>query len=228
MLTLAEELLLLGLRDEQGTVASSASLALRYGLQGAIMADLLLQNRLRLDEKGRVELVSETPTGDELLDEALAAVAHRNRPRPLKDWVMSSARSGGKGAQARLSRRLVERGVLREEEGRFLWLFPTHHFPAIDPRPESDVRERVRRVVLQGSAPDERTLVLLSLIKACKLTNEAFRDEDRTAAKARIDELTRGEAAGHAVAKAVAAVQAAVMAAVIASTTAAAASTTSS
>jgi hypothetical protein len=227
MLTLAEELLLLGLRDEQGTVASGASLALRYGLQGAIMADLLVRDRLRLDEKGRVELVSETPTGDDLLDEALAAVAARNRPRPLKDWITSTARSGGKGAQARLAKRLVERDVLREEEGRFLWLFPTHHFPAVDPRPESDVRERVRRVVLQGSAPDERTLILLSLIKACGLTKEVFRDEDRTVAKARIDELTRGEAAGHAVAKAVAAVQAAVMAAVIAST-AAAASTSSS
>lgn len=220
MLTLPEELLLLGLRDEEGTVASGASLHLRYGLQGAIFSELVLRGRLGVDDKGKVVVRDETPTGDEVLDETLAAVVKRGKPRSLKDWITSTAKTGGKGAQARLARRLVERGVLREEEGRFLWVFPTQHFPSIDPGPESDVRDRVYKAVIYGGTPDERTLILLSLIKASNLIKEVFRDEDRKTAKARIDELARGEVAGQAVAKAVLAVQSAVMAAVIASTAA--------
>ena len=39
MLTLPEELLLLGLHDKKGTVVSSASMALPYGLAGAVLLE---------------------------------------------------------------------------------------------------------------------------------------------------------------------------------------------
>ncbi|MHB1417443.1 MAG: GOLPH3/VPS74 family protein [Chloroflexota bacterium] len=215
MLTLAEELLLLGMRDEEGTVASGASVALRYGLGGAVLAELLMMGRLSLNEKQRVEVVDPSPTGDELLDEVLAKVAERKRLRAFRDWVLSFGRTGAKGLQRRLLDRLVARGILREEQGRFLWLFPRREYPQEDPMPERALRDRVRGVVLHGSPPDERTLILVSLLKACRLTNEVFAKEERGMARKQIDELARGEAAGQAVSRAVAAVHAAMTSAAI-------------
>ncbi len=215
---LAEELLLLGLRDEQGTVAGGASLALKYGLGGAILAELLLLNRLRLEEKDRVALVDDSPTGDDVLDEALTAIAKRQKPRSLRDWVRDFGGGRLQKVQDRLTRRLVDRGILREEEGRFLWVFPTHHFPTVDPTPEQRLRDRIHGVILYGSTPDERTLILLSLLKASKLVDEVFPPEQRKEAGQRIQALAKDVAAGPAVAKAIAATQAALIA-VIASTT---------
>jgi hypothetical protein len=44
--TLADELLLLALDDAKGAVHSAASLALDYGLAGAILMELAINNRL--------------------------------------------------------------------------------------------------------------------------------------------------------------------------------------
>jgi golgi phosphoprotein 3 len=220
MLTLAEELLLLALRDAEGTVLSSASLALRYGLAGATLAELLQQGRLALDEKQKVQVGDGSPTGNEVFDEALRVIAERQRPRNLKDWTLSIGQGAIKDLQKKVAGQLVERGILGEEEGRVLWLFPRRQYPALNPEPESALRERVREVVLHGSKADERTCLLLSLIKACRLVNEVFAKDERREANRRIDELSRSLQAGQAVASAVQAVEAAVMAAVIASTAA--------
>ncbi|MHB1132048.1 MAG: GOLPH3/VPS74 family protein [Chloroflexota bacterium] len=227
MLSLAEELLLLALRDEAGTIASGASLATKYGLHGALLAELMLRGKVRLGEKQQVEIVETTPTGDALLDEMLAAVAQRAKPRKMRDWVLNPGRGAPKDIQKRLLARLVEQGILREEEGRVLWVFPRKEYPQSDPDPERRVRERVREAVLYGQSPDERTAVLLGLIKACRLVDELFPKEERADAKRRLDELTRADVAGEAVSKAVSAVQAAVMASIIASTAAGSASTSS-
>jgi len=212
VLTLAEELLLLGIRDEQGTVVSGASVSLRYGLSGALLAELISLGRLALDDRGRVRVVDASPTGDDLFDDVLALTAERKKPHTLKDWVLTLGPSKVKVLE-RLERRLVDRGILREEEGRVLWVFPTHRFPEMDGAPEQRVRERLRAVVLGGDHPGPRTCLLVALVKATRLTNEVFAKEERSAANARIDELSRGDATGAAVAGALQAVEAEMVAA---------------
>jgi golgi phosphoprotein 3 len=226
MLTLAEELLLLGLRDEQGTVASSASVSLRYGVTGALFADLISLGRLGLDDRGRIGVLDVSPTGDDLFDDVLAQVAERKKPRALKDWVLGLGQSQLKVLD-RLERRLVDRGILREEEGRILWVFPTHRFPELDHMPELLVRERLRAVVLGGEQPDARTSALLALVRATRLIDEVFAKEERNTAKARLEALARSEASGAAVSDAVKAFEAATMAAVMASVAASSAATSS-
>ncbi len=222
MLTLAEDLLLLGLRDEQGTVASSASVSLAYGVTGAVLADLISLGRLELDDRGRVGVVDASPTGDDLFDDVLAEVAALKKPRTLKDWVLRTGRSK-LHVMPRLERRLVDRGILREEEGRILWVFPTHRFPELDHTPEMLVRERIRAVVLGGGQPDARTSMLLALVKATRLVNEVFAKEERGTAKGRIDALAKADVGGAAVSEAVKAVEAATVAAISAATAAASA-----
>src|SRR4051794_36111020 len=72
--SLPEELLLLALHDEKGSVIPAAASVLDGALVGAILMELGLQGRLREDVDGALQ-VDPTPTGDEILDEALQRIS---------------------------------------------------------------------------------------------------------------------------------------------------------
>jgi hypothetical protein len=201
MQTLAEDLLLLALHDDKGTVSWPRSAALRHGLGGALLMDLALQGRIdALDEK--LVLVNPSPTGDEVLDAALDTIRASTKPRDAKHWV---EQLGGRvGLKDQLARRLVACGILREQEHAFLWVFRDHFFPTDDPGPEASLRGRIRGVALGGIEPDPRTLLLLSLVNACDLADGLFSREERAQATRRIKELVEGEQFGKAVGGAIA------------------------
>ena len=216
METLAEDLLLLGLDDDEGTVAWQHSTALPYGLGGALLMDLALQERIDSVDK-QIILANPSLTGDEVLDAALETIRASNEPHDATHWVK---RLGGRtGLKDQLARRLVKRGILREEEHTFLWAFHAPRFPTSDPGPEVALRDRIRNAALTGVAPDPRTLMLLSLASACHLTDGLFSDEERREARRRIKELVEGEQFGKAVGKAVAEIVAVAAASVTAAFT---------
>ena len=81
MLSVSESLLLLALHDEKGTVGWSTGSGLEFGLAGGLLLDLALQGRVAVDGE-RVSAVALAPSGDELLDEALARVLACGAPSP--------------------------------------------------------------------------------------------------------------------------------------------------
>ncbi|WP_422678071.1 GOLPH3/VPS74 family protein [Blastococcus brunescens] len=62
--------------------------------------------------------------------------------------------------------RLVERGLLRREESRWLGVFRSTRWPADDERHEAQLRVRIRRVLEDGETPDPRTAVIIGLLYA--------------------------------------------------------------
>jgi hypothetical protein len=108
---LAEDLLLLLLDDERGTVPG-VTIDLRVPLGAAVLAELALQGAVRIDEPAsrwhaaRVEGTGMSPT-DPVLAEALAIVAEK--PRTVADL----ANRAGKGLRDRLAGRLVAPAAVR-------------------------------------------------------------------------------------------------------------------
>jgi hypothetical protein len=201
MQTLAEDLLLLALDDDKGTVSWARSTELQYGLGGALLMDLALQERIdSLDKK--IVLVDPSSTGDEVLDGALDTIRASNKLRDAKHWVEELG--GRKGLKEKLARRLVAHGILHEQERAFLWVLHDHRFPTGDPGPESSLRRRIRDIALGTAEPDTRTLLLLSLVNACDLASGLFSREERTQATRRIKKLVEGEQFGKAVGGAIA------------------------
>ena len=197
MLNLAEELLLLALDDDKGSMVDSGSRTLPYGLSGALLLDLLLQNRLSFSGK-KIAAIDMTSTGDAFLDEALQHIQSKWRKKDAKYWVQK-LNNKMDDLQQRLLDDLAQRGVLRREKRRLLWLIPYSRFPENDPAAEQTIREEIRRVVFEDQTPDERSLALVSLVQACDLEKEVFAKGDREEAKERIKELTEGERVGRAV-----------------------------
>lgn len=214
-LTLAEQLLLLATDDEKGAVVLAGSAAIDYGLAGALLMELHLQKRLVWREK-TLALSDRTATGAALVDEAMRLVADAKKDRDAKHWVSAFQRKIPK-LKARVFDALVEKGVLRKEEKKFLWVFPYKRYPENDPQPERRVRDMLLDLLEGRITPTERLLALLSLVRACDLIVEVFGKGNKREKKKRIDAFLADDRVGKAVSAVVAEVNAAVMVAVTAS-----------
>src|SRR3954470_17812661 len=176
--SLPEELLLLALHDEKGSVIPAAASALNGALVGAVLMELGLTGRLYEDADGGLR-ADPSPTGDEILDEALQRIADADRPRTASYWVGRLARRIPR-IKDRLLEQLVARGILERRERRILWVFPTRSFPLADAAAEQQARDRIRAVILEDHVADARTAALIGLVRACNLIDEIFAPHERS------------------------------------------------
>ena len=215
-LHLYEEIMLLALRDEEGTVASGAMY--NYAVGGAILAELLLEQRLCIEEprkkKKLVTLADEAPVGDELIDECMGKIAGARRRKRPEGWVSHFASI--KQLKHRVARQLCRRGILEADEDKVLLLFTRKIYPEINPEPERRIIERLREAIFTDTDDiDPRTVVLVSLAGGTGILPVIFNKKELKARKKRIEQITNGEVTGKAAKDAIAAMQAAVMVACI-------------
>ena len=213
-LCLHEEILLLALRDEEGTIASGT--LYQFAISGAILADLLLQNRITVDESKRklVNVVSSKPTGDALIDECLAKMHVAKRRASLQTWVSRFA--GIAKLKHRIAEGLCDRGILREREATVLLFFTRRTYPEANPVPERELLKRLRKTIFTDVQKlDPRTVVLVSLAHRSGLLKVTFDKKRLKERKARIERIVSGDLTGHAAKAAIEAMQAAAMVAVM-------------
>ncbi|MEZ5319508.1 MAG: GPP34 family phosphoprotein [Vicinamibacterales bacterium] len=213
-LPLHEEVMLLALRNDRGTMAGGVMFAQAAG--GAMLAELLLQGRLKAVTEGRstrVELVDRTSTGDALLDEALekvAAAADAGRRARAVTWVQRFARM--RGLRHRVAERLVDRGILRADEATILLFFTRRIYPELDPTAERRIVERLDAAIFSDASDvDPRTTVLVALAFHTGLLKANLDRARLKARRTRIRAIIDGNVAGSATKAAVEAVQVAVL-----------------
>ncbi len=197
MLTLTEELFLLSIDDDRGKITSFVSGTLIYGLAGMLLAELTLQGRIVI-KNSKLLLVNEDPTGDELLDEVLLQINEKKRTHKPNFWVRTIA---DRKLPGRVADRLVNKHILRDEGKRYLWVIPYEDSPSVDASAKYWVKHQLRSVVLAGVKPESGSILLLNLLKACRLLNLVFTLDEMQAANKKIDLLARGDVFGHAVAR---------------------------
>ncbi len=195
-----EEILLLLLRDEGGKFEAVPGIALDNALAGGVLMDLALENRIDTDP-GRLILVDPTPVGDSLLDPTLAAIAGGEQ-RDALYWVGQTALRAAEIRREALSR-LVERGILEHDEGRFLWVFRSRRYPIVDGRAEREVKLRILGVLLSDDIPDPRDIVIIGLADACGLLPALLPEGAYDKARARIDQVRRLDLIGQATSRAI-------------------------
>jgi hypothetical protein len=220
MASLSEELLLLALDDEKGTVGINASATLDTALAGLQLMDLVLARRLTLED-GRLVVTDPSPTGDPVLDLALSRIAGDDKRRKPASWIPKLTG----GLRKRLLAELVLEGTVSTSDGKVLGLIPRTRHPARDPKVEREVRDRLRTALLDAARADERTAALAMVIQAADLEPLILARHERKVAKARLKQLAADQAITPAIAGAVRSVNAATMAAIAAATAASAAAT---
>jgi Golgi phosphoprotein 3 len=214
-LFLHEEILLLALRDEEGTIASGTMY--QYAIGAALLAELLLSKRIEAEQSGKRKLVNpiiSTPLGDPLIDECLEKIFIAKRRASLQTWVSRFA--GTKNLKNRVAQQLCRRGILRADEDKVLLIFTRKIYPEVNPEPERELIQRMRYAVLTNTDDiDPRTVVLLSLASSSGLLKMAFNKKELKERKVRIKQIVNGEITGKAATEAIQAMQAAVMVASI-------------
>lgn len=224
-LHLYEELMLLALRDEEGTFAAD-DMAFAYTLGGAVLSELLLLEVITLEpvkKKKMVRLKSTALSGDPIIDECLKKLAAAKRRATLSTWV---SRFGGlKKFKHRAAQQLCRRGILRVDEKSVLLIFSKKVYPELDPGPERELVARLRDAIFSDTdevAP--ATAILVALADKAGVLKNAFDKKELKARKKRIEAIAEGVATAAAVKEVVAGIQVALMGAVAASTAASAAS----
>jgi golgi phosphoprotein 3 len=202
MLGFAEEILLLQLDDTHGRFIDLPLSAADVVLAGAALMELALGNRVDSDLEHLI-LVDRTPTGDDILDDVLERLGQAGAGLSVAA-ALELITANAEKYQQRALKRLVAKGILREEDGRFLWVFHTRRYPVVDDREQREVKARLHQILLTDEIPDPRDVVLICLIDACGLLDLVLRPDEIARTKIRVDQLSRLDLIGQAVTKAVA------------------------
>ena len=217
IMLIAEKFLLLVIDDGSGKRIIGRD-RLEPALGGAVLAELAVRKRIGItgDDAGllrrrRVMVIDPAPTGDELLDQLLTKIGAK------PDQKAGNLITATKKLPEQLTDRLIAAGVLSEEQGRILGLFPTRSWPTVDPGPEHAVRQWLQAALIAGATPDDQTRVLIALLTATDSLTKVVPSDDKRAVRARAKELNKDDWIGREVKQVIDEVTAAVTAAVVAS-----------
>jgi len=214
-LNLYEEVLLLALRDQEGTFFSSTMFS--YALGGAILSELLLHKRVKSVEtrwSTLLEITDPTSIGDPLLDLALEKIKQTKRRASLQTWItrFTSIRD----LKHKIAHQLCRKGILREDEEKILLLFTRKIYPEVNPIPERKLIQRIHHAIFSDAREiDPRTVVLIALSHHSELLKNNFDRKELRRKKQRINEIINGNLVGKAAKEAIEAVQAAVVIAAV-------------
>ena len=197
----AEEIVLLLLDDESGDFVPAPIWSVRFALAGAVLMDLALENRIDTD-LDKLFTVDTTPLGDNLLDPTLVRIAESPKTHDARYWIENTAEYADEIREEALAR-LVERGVLRREDNRFLWVFKSRRYPIIDGKAEREVKLRLMEVLFSDEIPDPRDIVIICLADACDLFTELLSKRELERAAKRVEQVRRMDLIGQAMSKVV-------------------------
>lgn len=210
-----EEILLLALRDKQGTIFYDVHYP--QALAAALLAELLLTKKVELEVEGKkkfIKLTDSKLTGDLLLDECIQKISASKRRARVENWVPRFAnipRLKSKAAQ-----NLCKRGILKMEENKVLFLFKYKKYPEIDPKPEKRLIEKLRKAIFGANKSIEpETVILIAICEKTGILNHLFDKRKLREKKKWIKEIISGNLIGNATKEAVDAMNAAIFVAVI-------------
>jgi Golgi phosphoprotein 3 len=191
MLTMLEEVVLLAVDEKTGRVRSTREFGTTYALVGAVFFDLALARKIDTDTE-EIQIIDRTPTGNPILDRVLTRMAARPELKTVAEWIeeMFLQRDDLEGEALKS---LTERGVLRHEQSKLLWVIDIERFPMVDNKPQQHVKLRLANAILGDDIPDTRDIMLVSIADQCGLLGYVLSDAELENRKDRIRLLTRLE-----------------------------------
>ena len=200
MLRFVEEMILLLLNDEDGRFARVSTWSFDYAIAGGVLMDLAMENRIDTDLKNLI-LIDSTPVGDDLLDPTLADIA-AGEQHDTRYWVEHTAQRATETRERALDR-LVDHGILERQDDRFLWVFRSRRYPAIDGEPEREVKLRIMEVLFSDEIPDPRDVMIICLADACGIFSEILSRREMYRVTERIDQVRKLDLIGQAMSQAI-------------------------
>lgn len=202
MLTLLEEVVLLTIDPRSGSLRGDQQYSIPYALAGAVLFDLALAGRVDTDVDS-IEVVNSAPTGNAIQDEVLAELATHHEPVSVRSWVEETFRMRT-DLEGRALDLLADRGLIRLETVRRLWVIEVQRFPLVDGRPQQLVKDRLAQAILSDDIPPTRDIMLVSLASACGLLSLVLTPAQQEERAERVETLSALETISRNVGSAIA------------------------
>jgi hypothetical protein len=201
MLTMLEEIVLLTVDEKTGRLRSSREFGTAYALVGAAFFDLALARKIDTDTE-EIQIVDATPTGNPTLDRMLSRMAARPDLKTVREWIeeMFAQRDDLEGEALRS---LIDRGILRHEHTKLLWVIDVERFPMVDNKPLQHVKVRLANAILTDDIPETRDIMLVSIAEQCGLLGYVLSEDELDNRNDRIRALSRLETISRKVADAI-------------------------
>jgi hypothetical protein len=212
---LSDDLILLTV-NSGGTLRLPAKL--RFGLAGSELVRLAAAGRVNV-ERRKIVVLDGSPTGDALLDQALASMTGGWLAPTAKAWVARDRH----GLVKQYLARLVAAGVVRGERGKALGFIPVTQWTVIDAARAAQASDRLAAIATSTGplSPEQRALG--GLASAIGIPELVFPGRTGADARKRLRQIAKHDPAARTVRDAAvdASANAAVQAAIKASTDAA-------
>jgi hypothetical protein len=207
LMLLAEELLLLATNEALLSTSANSNFAspslkstaaiprqvrhaLSYVLPAALMSEMALMGQIRLNDDGKVIAASRTPEHGSPTHDIWNDLQRSWGKFTPQTWYRVFASMPG-GRIKHLSRRLSERGLIREEQKRFLGIFPYRIYLLQDESTPRRLKEKMLHALRTGVIKsDPRLIVTARLCAACGLLALWLSKEELERTLLMLDELT--------------------------------------
>jgi Golgi phosphoprotein 3 (GPP34) len=193
---LGDDLLLLAARSD-GILTIPAKL--RFGLSGSELVRLAAARRVDI-VRGRIVILDTAPTGDPLLDEALASMTGGWREPTAKAWVARHR----PGLVERYLARAEAAGTIRAHRRKVLGFIPATQWTVLDTARAAQARARLEAVAASTGTVDPAQAALAGLASAIDVTPFVFPGRAGATARKRLRQAAKREPAAADVTRAVA------------------------
>jgi golgi phosphoprotein 3 len=195
-LTLADEIVVLMLRDDTGEIRTECVDVANIVIVGGILMELSMLGRIDTDLKS-LFMLNSGPVGDDLLDRVLEEIDAAER-RPSAWWIERLNRQSP-DLLSKILERLVQAGILLVENRRYLWIFSRRAYPQNTGREEREAKARLSSIIFGNELPATRDTLLLGLAQASGVLSVIFPPEQINKAASRIDDVVALEEIGRSV-----------------------------
>ena len=184
--TLGEDLALLSIRPDNGTIATKNRLG--YGLRGSELVRLAASGRVGITGD-RIAVLDSRPTGDEQLDAALASLAGARRPPRPKTWV---GHPGSHIVDTYLAR-LAAAAAIREDRRTLLGFIPATRWRIADTARAADARARLDAIAGATGPVDTAQAAFAGLASASGLGPVLYPGWPNRKLRQRLERIAKGE-----------------------------------
>ena len=161
------------LNEQTGYFYQTEGWNLNCVIVGAVLADLALKSRIDSDEQSLI-LLSDTKTGDPILDPCLETIASHSGPQKQTRYWIEQLTVHSETIISDTLKSLVDLGVLKHYEGDFYTLDESvRHVESQEysngKRVDPYVKARIRKAIFTDTIPDPEDSFIVGLLNACNV-----------------------------------------------------------
>ncbi|RCX15547.1 Golgi phosphoprotein 3 GPP34 [Anaerobacterium chartisolvens] len=192
MLNASERLMLLAINTDKNKIGYDAYNVTRYGIKGIVLMELIALKRVKIEHK-RIAVVDDCSTGDRILDMVMEKIKASGHPIKIGSWILGYSMLGS-SLKAGIMDSLEDNGIIRQEEQRFLGLFPMKRYIVTGMNHRQELASRIKRLTLgDKNAVGYEEACIISILAVCGYLKAILSKDEIKSIKDKIKLIKKGE-----------------------------------